>query len=215
MKTILVIEDNPSVRDNLIEILEVGNYAVHSAPDGREGVALAQKHIPDLILCDIQMPELNGFEVFYEVNKDPRTAGLPFIFLTANTSLEDRMEGLRMGADDYITKPFEPANLLARIRNRIEKHVRQKKEVADQLEAYIVNLERLLDITSHKVRSPIASILGLLKLLEKSAPTDDQLKMLLYIEQNMEQLDEHCRRVTAYLHQEREDKMKGGVLPED
>ena len=110
--TILLIEDNPEMADNIVSILELADYNVLSAPNGRIGVDLAQKHVPDLVLCDVMMPELDGYGVLHILNKHPETAGIPFIFLTAKADKSDFREGMNLGADDYVTKPFDGFDLL-------------------------------------------------------------------------------------------------------
>src|SRR5690349_18036560 len=103
MKKILLIEDNKEMRENTSEILELANYKVVTAPNGKIGVELAGKEIPDIILCDIMMPELDGYGVLYMLSKKPETASIPFIFLTAKTEKTDIRKGMSMGADDYLT----------------------------------------------------------------------------------------------------------------
>lgn len=120
-KHILVIEDQEDVRENIVELLELSNYDVKSAPDGKVGVKMALDSPPDLILCDIMMPEMDGYEVLYLITKNPSTASLPFIFLTAKAEKADFRKGMNMGADDYITKPFEEMELLGAIERRLNK----------------------------------------------------------------------------------------------
>ena len=119
---ILVIEDQEDVRENIVELLQLSNYEVTSAPDGKEGVKKALDAPPDLILCDIMMPGMDGYEVLYLLSKNPATCALPFIFLTAKSEKQDFRKGMRMGADDYITKPFEGMDLLGAIERRLEKY---------------------------------------------------------------------------------------------
>ena len=121
MKRILVIEDNPEVRDNLCEILELAGYAVEEAPNGKDGAFKAKKTKPDLIICDVMMPELDGFGVLKILNKDPETFDIPFIFLTAKTEMADLRKGMGLGADDYITKPFDDVELLEALEMRLKK----------------------------------------------------------------------------------------------
>jgi two-component system LytT family response regulator len=124
MTKILVLEDDEQVRLPLIDLLEANGYEIVSAMDGREGIELARKEDPDLILSDIMMPEVDGYAVFEALQSDPKTAIIPFIFLTAKTDPSDIREGLGLGADDYITKPYQPRDLLEAIRVRIEKYER-------------------------------------------------------------------------------------------
>ncbi|MDR6782778.1 CRP-like cAMP-binding protein/ActR/RegA family two-component response regulator [Pedobacter africanus] len=126
MKTILIIEDNIDIRESCIEILELSGYTVLQADNGKSGFDLALKHKPDLILCDIMMPEMDGYGVLYLLNKNDETADIPFIFLTAKTDRIDFRKGMEMGADDYLTKPFDDMDLLHAVETRINKHLRQK-----------------------------------------------------------------------------------------
>lgn len=122
MKTILIIEDNPDMRENTAEILELARYNVITAVNGKEGVRLAQSEIPDLIVCDIMMPELDGYGVLHMLGKDTATAGIPFVFLSAKAEKTDLRKGMSLGADDYLTKPFETTDLLNVVEMRLKKN---------------------------------------------------------------------------------------------
>ncbi len=121
MKKILVIEDNLEVRENIVEILELSGYEVVAVPDGKQGVEMAMQEKPDLILCDVMMPELDGFGVLRILGKNKETRDIPFIFLTAKTEQADFRKGMGLGADDYITKPFDDVELLDAIEIRLTK----------------------------------------------------------------------------------------------
>lgn len=121
---LLVIEDNPDVRENIQEILELAGYEVHVAEHGKAGVEKALQLRPDLILCDIMMPELDGLGVLRILSKNPATSGVPFIFLTAKADKEDFRRGMGLGADDYITKPFDDVMLLDTIELRLQRSQR-------------------------------------------------------------------------------------------
>lgn len=123
MKKILVIEDEPSVRANILEILELEDYHGIGAENGLIGVLWALEHIPDLIICDVMMPELDGYGVLTTLRQDPLTATIPFIFLTAKADKTDFRQGMELGADDYLTKPFTSEELLNSIATRFEKQV--------------------------------------------------------------------------------------------
>ncbi|MFM2135567.1 MAG: hypothetical protein RL021_967 [Bacteroidota bacterium] len=150
MKKILLIEDNQQMRENTSEILELANYNVHTAPNGKAGVDLALKEVPDLIICDIMMPELDGYGVLYLLSKNPITSGIPFIFLTAKAEKSDMRKGMSMGADDYLTKPFEEMELLNAIEARIRKNEVFKKEFAKNVEGlneFLANAKGLEELT--------------------------------------------------------------------
>ncbi len=121
MEKILIIEDDPILKTGLSELLEGNGFKVFTAVDGKEGVALANEIIPDLIICDILMPKKNGYDVKIELDKNIETATIPFIFLTAKAAMKDLREGMKLGADDYITKPFDAPDLLKSIEVRLNK----------------------------------------------------------------------------------------------
>ncbi|GAA4452150.1 response regulator [Nibrella saemangeumensis] len=121
MKTILLIEDNPDIRENTAEILELANYTVITAENGKIGVERALETRPDLVICDIMMPVLDGYGVLHIFNRNPDLNGIPFIFLTAKTERADLRKGMEMGADDYLTKPFDEIELLNAIEGRLKR----------------------------------------------------------------------------------------------
>ncbi|MES2265141.1 MAG: response regulator [Bacteroidota bacterium] len=135
-KKVLIIEDNNDIRENVVEILQLAGYDAFEAQNGKAGIELALSHAPDIILCDIMMPELDGYGVLYMLNKNPETAAIPFIFLTAKAERVDLRKGMEMGADDYLTKPFDDIELLNAIETRFKKQELQK-------EFYSKSLERL------------------------------------------------------------------------
>src|SRR5580704_738361 len=120
-KRIVLIEDNKAVRENITEILELSNYEIMGAENGKAGVDLVTKELPDLVICDIMMPELDGYGVLNALSKNPKTSGIPFIFLTAKSERTDFRKGMEMGADDYLTKPFDDTELLNAIEARLNK----------------------------------------------------------------------------------------------
>ncbi|UKB86017.1 response regulator [Chryseobacterium sp. MEBOG06] len=136
---ILIIEDNEDFRENTLEILELADYEVFQAANGKQGIEMAIKHMPDVILCDIMMPELDGYGVLYLLSKREDTALIPFIFITAKTTRTDIRKGIEMGADDYLTKPFDDIELLSAIESRIKKKNRQKSLYSSNL-SKITNL---------------------------------------------------------------------------
>ena len=118
---ILLIEDDMTVRENTAEILELSDYEVQTASDGLKGVEEAISFQPDIIVCDIMMPELDGYGVIENLSKLEDTKYIPFIFLSAKTDHKDIRKGMNMGADDYLTKPFEEEELLSAIESRLAK----------------------------------------------------------------------------------------------
>jgi DNA-binding response OmpR family regulator len=134
MKKILLIEDNTDVRENTAEILELAKYSVITAENGKIGVELAIKEKPDLIICDIMMPVLDGYGLLHMLGKQAETAGIPFIFLTAKTEKIDIRKGMEMGADDYLTKPFDDIELLTAIETRFRRMELIKKDIVNNSE---------------------------------------------------------------------------------
>jgi DNA-binding NarL/FixJ family response regulator len=125
MKKILVIEDEPEMLRNLTTILRLERFTPLPAKNGRLGIELAKKEKPDLILCDVMMPELDGYGVIAALRTEPETVTIPFIFLTSRGEKPDIRAGMNLGADDYLTKPVAKADLLAAIRSRLERAVQQ------------------------------------------------------------------------------------------
>jgi DNA-binding NarL/FixJ family response regulator len=121
MKTILIIEDQPDMRKNIVTILRMEAYAVLSASNGRDGLTLAREEKPDLILCDVMMPDLDGYAVLQGLRADRTVAGTPFIFLTAKGEKRDMRTGMNLGADDYLIKPVTASDLLAAIAARLSR----------------------------------------------------------------------------------------------
>lgn len=124
MKKVLLIEDDPLLRSNTLEFLKEEGFDAHAASDGAEGVQMAMEIIPDIILCDIMMPRMDGYEVLKALQVIPSTSSIPFIFLTAKTQKEEIRLGMQLGVDDYITKPYSFDELLESIKVRIEKYER-------------------------------------------------------------------------------------------
>jgi len=121
MTKVLIIEDNTDIRENVVEILNLSGYDVLDAEDGTKGVALATNNQPDLILCDIMMPGIDGYDVFEILNNQEETKTIPFIFITAKSERTDVRKGMEMGADDYLTKPFDATELINAIETRLKK----------------------------------------------------------------------------------------------
>lgn len=133
---ILLIEDNTEIRENTAEILELANYKVTTAENGKVGVELALNDKPDIIICDVMMPVLDGYGVLHLINKNEQLTGIPFIFLTAKSDRSDFRKGMEMGADDYITKPFTDIELLNALESRLKKAELQKKNYPHSEEGF-------------------------------------------------------------------------------
>lgn len=133
-RKILLIEDNTELRDNTAEIIGLSNYDVLSAQDGKQGLEMAIKELPDLIICDIMMPVLDGYGVIHALQKNEHTRNIPFIFFSAKSEKQDWRKGMDLGADDYITKPFSGAELLSAIERRLKKSDLLKQDYGNAIE---------------------------------------------------------------------------------
>lgn len=134
MNAILVIEDEAQIRTNIEEILELGDFQAIAAANGRMGLELAKKHLPDLIICDVMMPEMDGLEVLENLRAEPKTSLIPFIFLSAKVEKSDQRKGMTLGADDYLTKPFTAQELLEAVAVRLERSAVQKAKLEEVTE---------------------------------------------------------------------------------
>jgi len=171
MKKILVIEDETEMRRNITTLLRYYNYEPIAAEDGRVGVAAARRERPDLILCDVMMPELNGYSVLQALQTDPALVRIPFIFLTAKGEKDDLRSGMNLGADDYLTKPIANADLVRAIEARLRRSEQQvKREFKPDFSSSepLVKLgltrraaETLLWLAQGKTNPDIATILGI------------------------------------------------------
>ncbi len=166
MSKILVIEDEDAVRENIIELLNEEGYEVVGARDGEEGVVQIWTQIPDLIICDILMPKLDGYGVLAKISQDVRLTSIPFLFLTAKIGRDDSRRGMSLGADDYITKPFSRSELLQAISVRLGKM--QKIELIAQKK--LGDLQKnLAGSFPHELLTPLSVTLSYSELLEEGA----------------------------------------------
>jgi two-component system, sensor histidine kinase and response regulator len=157
MKKILVIEDSHFVLKKVITILEKEGFKVLSAENGSDGVKLAKGHLPNLIISDIEMPELDGYQVLTELSEDPLTSTIPFIFMTAAKKKWSEVRfGMGLGADDYLTKPFTEEELLTAVNSRLEKNEIFKKKSEEKLEELRSNIIYALP---HEFRTPLSTIM--------------------------------------------------------
>jgi diguanylate cyclase len=143
MKTVLVIEDEKSIRSNIVRILHFGNFQVLEAPDGQTGVDMAKSYLPDLIVCDIMMPGLDGYQVFRELSEEAETAIIPFVFLSAKVDRTDIRHGMAIGADDYLTKPFTSTELLQAVSARLTKQVSVTEPYVNEMKRAATNLSQV------------------------------------------------------------------------
>ncbi|MGV3638365.1 MAG: response regulator, partial [Flavobacteriales bacterium] len=142
MKTILMIEDDPDMLQNTSEILELEGYIALKAPSGPIGLAMARERLPDLVLCDINMSELDGYGVLHELGREARTAEIPFIFLSGKAERADVRKGMALGADDYLTKPIKANELLSAVEGRLKRSALFRRDFNDGLAGF----DRLVDL---------------------------------------------------------------------
>ncbi len=176
-KKILIIEDDKLVRENIFEILEAEGFTVVQAKDGVEGIFKAKQELPDLVLSDIAMPHVDGFQVIELLKTDKLTERIPFIFLSAKAELADLKKGLRFGADDYLTKPFTKSDLLSAIELRLHKHELVTSEMKNLRENIINSLP-------HEFRTPLTAISGFAEIIRTEIDTltrKDILEFITYI----------------------------------
>jgi len=191
MAKILVIEDEPGIRRNLAELLELEDFMVQTAVDGLNGVEVARHWQPDLIICDIMMPNLDGYGVLTELRRQPGTATTPFIFLTAKADKADRRTGMGLGADDYLTKPFTSEEVLSAINARLAR----TNTLTRQFEQRLTELRDNLALSMpHELRTPLTGIYSMssvmLENLDLLSPTDvrDGLQAIYSSAQRLERL---------------------------
>ncbi len=171
MRKILVIEDEPQMRRNLVTILRLEQYQPLPAENGATGIELARSEIPDLILCDVMMPALDGYGVLKELHNDPATMNIPFIFLTAKGERADVRSGMNLGADDYLVKPVDKTDLLRAIQTRLARAEQlSRRDFQPNFDSpeplYVLGLtprvaEVLLWVAQGKTNADIATILGI------------------------------------------------------
>lgn len=183
MNKILVIEDEQALRENLMCLLDAENFLVIGAANGKIGIELAKTQVPDLIICDVMMPLIDGFGVLNALRSTPATATIPFVFLTAKVDKMDLRQGMELGADDYLTKPFSRKELLGAIAVRLEKQAIISQQQSQKLEELRNSIALSLPI---ELRSPLNNILGFSQLLIEEAQTLDtqEIREMAQIIQN-------------------------------
>jgi two-component system, sensor histidine kinase and response regulator len=178
MKKILVIEDQVEIREVLVEMLTTEEYDVAEAENGSIGIKLAHSELPDLILCDIMMPKVDGYGVLDCLREHADTETIPFIFLSAKTSQIEIRQGIELGADDYLTKPFTRAELLGAIAARFEKKEALERQAKKKLDNLCINISHSLP---HELHTHLNAIIGMSRLLidkYDSIERDEVKKML-------------------------------------
>lgn len=162
MSTILVIDDEPDILENIIDLLEANAYQTLAASDPEQGIDLAQAHQPDLIICDVMMPGVNGHEVLRQIRKNTPLQTVPFMFLTAKSTSNDVRDGMSMGADDYLLKPFRASELLEAVDVRLKRRETFEQHRRWHLDELRHNMSAALP---HELRTPLAAIQGYAEVL--------------------------------------------------
>ena len=163
MTHILVIEDDPGVADSIAQVLKIAGYTVTLAADGKAGIEASTTCAPDVILCDLMMPVVSGYEVLKAIKAEPTTSAIPIIIVSALSERIQQRRGMELGADDYLTKPFEPEDLISAIQTQIEKHHSLTDHHEISLRLMRNNIAYALP---HELRTPLMQIMGYAQLLE-------------------------------------------------
>jgi two-component system alkaline phosphatase synthesis response regulator PhoP len=209
MTTILVIEDQQPIRENITAILETEGYHVIAAKDGSFGLRLVREKQPDLVVCDIMMPGIDGYGVLNALRHNPMTAAIPFIFLSARSDRLDQRQGMNLGADDYLTKPFTRHELLDSIRARLQKHsmIMKRSQLAQRqtlileeklsaLEEHSVESDRMLEQFSEEFSGLISNINLVVELLSDRTASE-------LLDRYLKVLKDECHRGIELLNQHR------------
>ncbi|MEH1939328.1 MAG: response regulator [Nostoc sp.] len=198
MNTILIIEDEPQVRANIQEILQLSDFETLIAANGKIGLEIAQAKLPDLIICDIMMPELDGYSVLSALRKNEATINIPLIFVTAKAERSDFRQGMDFGADDYLTKPFTPEELLNAIASRLDKHALVERQTQAKLDELRMNIAHSLP---HELNTPLNGILGMSQLLIESCgimPDSEEVEIAEIIYRSANRLNALVQRFLLY-----------------
>ncbi|KPQ38260.1 MAG: response regulator [Phormidium sp.] len=189
MKKILVVEDERVLQKNIIKILRLEGFEVIGADDGVSGVACARQESPDLIVCDVMMPEMDGYQMLKTLQEDVNTALIPFIFLTAKTDRSDMRQGFEMGADDYLVKPFDADELLRAIEARFKKQevmvnrLSSLSEELGQLQEFLDAKDGLMTNLNQELRRPMSNIKMALTMLQNQKTPEAQERYISILEE--------------------------------
>ncbi|MBI9036082.1 MAG: hybrid sensor histidine kinase/response regulator [Bacteroidales bacterium] len=168
-KTVLIIDDEKVILLGVSAIMRKAGFKTITANNGVEGLKKAKENTPDIIICDVMMPPPNGFELKKLLSEDPVTADIPFIFVTARSTKSAKLTGLEAGADDYITKPFDREELLARVKAVLRRTEKSEKKGANSMRAEMENLrQQIMNTVSHELRTPMSGLMNTLELVLRS-----------------------------------------------
>lgn len=202
MEKILVIEDETNIAKNIKQILELSNFYTITAEDGDDGVELAKEEIPDLILCDVMMPKLDGYQVIAKLKKEQKTENIPLIFLTAKSDRPDFRKGMELGADDYLTKPFTPEELLTAVKTCLARHQKIKQRTQAKIDGLTSKIQKALP---HELYTPLNGIMAsasLLKEYAESLSVEEIKELAQMLLESSEKLQEVSEKFIFYSYLE-------------
>ena len=188
MTKILIIEDEPQLRSNIKDVLELADYEAVTAENGEKGLQVIKEQVIDLIICDIMMPELDGYHVLNHLRQDINTATIPLIFLTAKTEWSDLRRGMELGADDYLPKPFQPDELLSAINARLEKKALANQNNQKKLDDLCISISQAIP---HEINTSLNHVINISKLLISKKQIENQphdVEMLTIIHDSAQRL---------------------------
>lgn len=200
MKKILVIEDELDIRESLEQVLSMDGYDIVSAENGKIGIEKAKQIVPDLIFCDINMPEMDGYEVISEIRNNKATQTIPFIFLTARADKQDLRKGMNLGADDYLNKPFTLEELRNSITARLAKSDIAKEKEKEKLDQLRNSISMSVP---HELKTPLHGIIGFAEVFSQDIETlekNEIVEMANYILENARRLDRTIEKYLLYAH---------------
>ncbi|MBK21743.1 MAG: hypothetical protein CMP63_05450 [Flavobacteriales bacterium] len=209
MSKVLIIEDEKNIRETIKEILELNDYQIATAENGLIGIAKALQFKPDLIVCDVMMPEMDGFETLKNIRAINDISNTPFVFLTAKTETRDFREGMNSGADDFLNKPFNTQELLEVIKLRISKSnqakelfVKEINNLKEEVENLQNSINKLSFNNSHVLRAPLLKILGLINYIIEDSEEKSQMDLnaLAMLKESCLELSEATEEVEKLLN---------------
>lgn len=197
MALILLIEDEKILRENTQELLQIHGHECITAIDGKEGIEIARKMTPDMIICDIMLPHTNGYDVKRELNKHEETVNMPFVFLTARSEREDLRKGMDLGAADFITKPFKIIELINSIDRRLVQSNYVKKNIISQVAD---SLENFIHIAKHECNTPLHAIINLSEIILTSEDQDSPKELISAINTSGKRLHKTLNNLIDLVH---------------
>ena len=209
MSKVLIIEDEKNIRETIKEILELNDYEIATAENGLIGIAKALQFKPDLIVCDVMMPEMDGFETLRNIRAINDISNTPFVFLTAKTETRDFREGMKSGADDFLNKPFNTQELLEVIQLRITKSnqarelfIQEINSLKEEVENLQNSINKLSFNNSHVLRAPLLKILGLINYIIEDSEEKSQMDLnaLAMLKESCLELSEATEEVEKLLN---------------